>query len=43
LREVFKANKIQIFFDAVGGDQGVKILKILPEGAQLISYGVLSG
>ncbi len=33
LREVFEANKIQIFFDAVGGETAAKTLGLLPNGA----------
>ncbi len=42
LSQVFEANKIKVFFDAVGGDDAARIFKLLPNGAQLVTYGRLS-
>jgi hypothetical protein len=30
---VFEANKIKVFFDAVGGEHAAKTLGLLPDGA----------
>jgi NADPH:quinone reductase-like Zn-dependent oxidoreductase len=39
---LYHENKIKIFFDAVGGDAAGKNFALLPNGAILVSYGLLS-